>query len=734
MFQSKHPQGSKYNSEAYKYRSKIFRPKSRSAVRRLEASAAAAFFSNMDVMSVDPANTKNQQQAEGAKVMKELIQHRLTKTIPWFQVVLGGIQDAATVGVVCSYQHWKYKEKKTADEAGAEKVEVIEDEPSVEILAVENLRIDPAAKWYDPIGTSPYIVELMPMYVCDVREMMDTQDPKTGEPAWKTLSDGDLKGATGQAYDSTRQVREGKREDSTQSVSLTEYEIVWIHRNIIRHKGEDWVYYTAGTEHILSAPKRLKEVYFTGKRPYVMGVAVIETHKIYPSSPIELGANLQREINDVVNSRLDNVKLVLNKRFIVKRGAQVDIKSLVRNVAGSVTLANDPEKDVHEMEFNDVTSSAYQEQDRLNVEHDELSGAFSQSSVMTNRKLNETVGGMGLMSQNANQITEYTIRTVTETWVEPVLRQIADLEAHYETDETVLALIGDRAGFQVTQEHLSQDLTITVNVGMGATDPTMRLNRLLSGAKATAEIYAMQTPGLNKGEIAKEAFGMMGYRDGGRFLQDEGQDPKLAELMQIAQQLKQELQQALSGQKVKEDEIAMKAHVESAKIEADQQAEQARIAAEQQNKQAELEVNRQQAAEQTAQANADREAQNAIEMAKISSQHQLGQEKIVAEKEIEDRKLAQERDLEEQKLAQEREADQGKLALEEKKLAQEKELREKEIVQERELREKEITLEDKRQREQAEKDRADKSEADKKASEPKKAEPAKEVHVHMHEK
>jgi hypothetical protein len=46
MFQSKHPRDSKYMSEAYKYRSRIFRPKSRSVVRKNEATAALAFFSN----------------------------------------------------------------------------------------------------------------------------------------------------------------------------------------------------------------------------------------------------------------------------------------------------------------------------------------------------------------------------------------------------------------------------------------------------------------------------------------------------------------------------------------------------------------------------------------------------------------------------------------------------------------------------------------------------------------
>ncbi|WP_282460170.1 portal protein, partial [Mycoplasmopsis arginini] len=161
MFQSKHPRSSKYNSEAYQHRSKIFRPKSRSMVRKHEAAAAAAFFSNVDVISTDAVDQGNQEQVASAALWKEVLNYRLTKTIPWFQTVIGGVQDAMTVGVVCSYQYWKYSEipsteyVTTQDEFGNEvltqgKPEVLEDEPCIELMPIENLRIDPGANWINP--------------------------------------------------------------------------------------------------------------------------------------------------------------------------------------------------------------------------------------------------------------------------------------------------------------------------------------------------------------------------------------------------------------------------------------------------------------------------------------------------------------------------------------------------------------------------------------------------------
>jgi hypothetical protein len=570
MFQSRHPAGSKYNSEAYKHRSRLFRPKTRSVVRKNEAAAAIAFFSNPDVVSIEAENEMNPQQVVSAEINQHLLNYRLQKSIPWFQLLIGGVQTAQVIGIVCSYQYWHYKEKvhtsqePMVDDIGQpmmgpegplyeqfEEVEVLKDKPCVEILPPEQFRFDPGADWLDPVTSSPYFIRLVPKYVFEVRELMDQPNAKTGQAAWIKHEDAEIRMAIGD-HDTLRQARENKRQDplSESDKPIGDYEIVWCHENFVRRDGEEWVYWTLGTHHMLSDPQPLKDAYFTGERPFVIGTCVIEANKAVPDSLVQMGASLQRETNDTVNQRRDNVSLVLNKRFIVKRGRDVDVQSLMRNVAGGVTMATDTD-DVLPVEFNDVTASSYQEQDRLNVDFDELTGNFSSSSVMTNRKLNETVGGMNLLSGGANQLTEYLIRTLTETWIEPVLRQLVKLEQAYETDETILALAGQQAQRvlerygvnQITDDLLNQSLTVRVNVGMGATDPQQKQQRFTAAMGAYGEIMA-NLPDADPVAVRKEVFGLAGYRDGGRFFK-QGQDPKDAQLqqtMQMVQQLQQEMQ------------------------------------------------------------------------------------------------------------------------------------------------------------------------------------------------
>lgn len=622
MFQSKHPKDSKYLSESYKHRSKIFRPKTRSVIRKNEAAVATAFFSNTDVLSVDPVNYQSREQIAGAELMKEVVNYRLTKTVPWFMILIGGFQDAQVSGVVASYQYWKYKVRKTKQmtplvdpmtgqpmmgldgnplEREVEKVEILEDKPCIELLPIENIRIDPSADWLDPIGTSPYVIRLVPMYVTDILDMMDNEDDKTHQPKWRKYTEEEIKEIKN-SYDSTRVIREKDRQDSDEpdNKPLGAYEIVWVHENFMKTRDGEVVYFTLGTEKMLSDPKPVEEVYYHGN-PVTLGCAIIETHRPMPSALTELGGELQKEANEIVNQRLDNVKLALNKRFIAKRGAQVDLQSLVRNVPGSVTLATDPITDVREVEFNDVTASSYQEQDRLDVAFDELMGNFSSGSVLTNRKLNETVGGMNIMNSGASQLTEYLIRTFTETWVEPVLRKLVKMEAEYETDEIILAIAADRADLfqkygvsKVTDSLLNQDLTLTVNVGMGATDPKQKLASLIAASKTYAEIRQM-LPDANMEEFKKEIFGLAGHKDGIRFFQGQGQDPRMQQAKQMIQQLQQQLQQAQLQLKSKQDEIALEQKkmsdgfsIESQKAQNSAQLEMDKLFLERKVKEAEL--------------------------------------------------------------------------------------------------------------------------------------------------
>ena len=564
-FANRHAPGSKYLSPSYKFRAKGFRPKTRGTIRRNEAAAAVAFFSTQDMVKISAQDEGNNEQMVSAELLTPLLNYRLDDSIPWFRTLIGAYQDTMNTGVVISHQFWEFDEEVSQediadeygnpalDETGARMTREVRtsvvDKPVVDLVAIENFRISPASNWLDPIGTTPYIIELIPMYVGDVLDKMDAG-------IWSPMDEKSIRG--GMNYDTIRAARDGKRQDGTEvSHATSTFDTVWVHRNIIREKGEDWLFYTLDTRHRLTEPKLLREAYIhlrKGERPYVMGSCVLESHKAIPVGLNELLSTLQEEANDINNQRRDNVALVLNKRYFAKRTANVDYKSLTRNVPGSVTLVDDINSDVKWDNPPEVTGSSYQEQDRVSLDFDELAGSFSPGSVQSNRAMSETVGGMNLLASDANTITEYQLRLFASSWVEPVLKQLVRLEQAYENDETILAIAGAKAKLQkfgidnITDDLLRGLVTVRISVGFGATNPQQRVERLAMGLNSVGTFLPAIMQGLDAKEVVTEIFGALGYKGAERFFpqlsEDEQQiDPMVQQLQQHIQQLEQALQQ-----------------------------------------------------------------------------------------------------------------------------------------------------------------------------------------------
>ena len=664
-YQSKHPDGSKYYLDSYKTRSRLFRPKTRTAVRKNESAIASALFAASDSVVLEAEDSDDPQKRLDAAYWNEIINYRLDKTIPWFKTVVGAFQEAMIYGVVVSKQYWEYEEIETGkgeaipdpvdpdfamtDDTGEvlmrPEIDVIKDRPKIRLVEIENIRFDPASDWTDPINSSPYLLEYIPMYLCDVREKMGRVDEKTGQPEWAFFEDTTILAAgkeQDKTEDSIRAKREKGHDDDRQTVS--DFEIVWVHENIVRREGSDWIYYTLGTQRMLTEPEPLENVYLQKQRPYVAGNVVIEAHKAIPSGTVELGENLQAEANDIVNQRLDNVKLVLNQRKYVDRNAEVDLNSLLRSVPGGITLTNDVNAVVPER-VQDVTSSAYGEQSRLDTDFDDIAGVFSGASAVNNRQMNETVGGMNMMSQFAIKETEYLIRTFVETWVEPVLRQLVDLEQYYEDDEHIKDIAekavqksekkridklgGETGGAQdVDQtEELTvpsdqhQNIDVRVNVGFGSLNPEMRIRRVVEGLKVLGEVAPWTMANLDVEEVAKDIFGALGHKNGHKFFSSfERPEPQPEPEVEIK---KQELQ-------LKQQELQGKMQIEQAKLELERELGYATIAAKEKltiiELQAKLGLEQGRAAHGMVKTQQDREIAGANNLTKLAEVERKGEE------------------------------------------------------------------------------------------------------------
>ena len=548
---------------------KIFRPKIRSALRSHEAALASALFTNNNVVDIVPTNDDSEIQKASADLNRELLQYRLTTTIPWFQTVIGAFQDTSIYERVVSKTYWEYETKElteqqfTQDEEGNYSydeegyaqyedvsigAQVLKDEPSLDLIAPENFHYDPNSDWRNPIKDSPFLIEVMPMYVGDILSRMGVEDEKLGVPAWYEYTQEKIIANSGNDKEYLRQERQGNGQDPVDIATSQDNQIVFVHFNIIKEDGIDMAFYTVGTNLILSEPVPLDNYYILGRETYTIGYSGIETHNANPQSLSELGENLQKEINTVANQRLENVKLVLNKRYFIKENSKIDLAALMRNVAGGGVMTSDPINDVRVIDTPDVTGSSYAEQDRLNMDADEILGSFSQSTIAANRTLNETVGGMNLIANASNTTQEYIMRIFIETWVEPTLRKLVRLEQHYETDQTILAVAGAKAGIkdemikfagnpEVLDQLIQQDVLVTCSVGMGNTSPDAKIKKLMLAINTTAAMpeVAERT---DWAAVTAEIYSYAGFNNGERFIKKDDGKPKEQQIppeVQLAQ-------------------------------------------------------------------------------------------------------------------------------------------------------------------------------------------------------
>lgn len=493
-FQNRHMNGSKYDTYRYRHRSKLFRPKTRMAVRKNNATVASALFSTEDAVSITAERASDRVQQMTARFIGAALNYRLDRSTKkagpnWFLTAVGASQDAQLTGICVSKQHWEYEEREfevqvdahEQDETGAflfhpdgepsiqttieKQSEIVRDRLMITLIPGEHAIIDVTADWRDPVQEGGYFGAAYPVRREDLETTLDKQAkrPKMGGGAWRTDIDlaAIMKAAspeTNRSAEAVRRAREdGQDRYESRFTDQNNGDIVWLIEFFYRYSGEDWHWWMLGETIMLSTPQPTRDAYpeQKGDRPYVMGVGSLESHKTHPMAPVESWQPLQQEINDVTNLTLDAQKMAISPITKIRRGRNIDFKQVQNRGPDAQVMVQEPD----DVTFEKAPGPGGEQQlqiNNLNVDFDELSGTFSQGSVQTNRQLNETVGGMNLLAGSANGVTEFDLRVFAETWATPCLRQCVRLEQFYESDETVMAVAGEQAGLIILPQQQPQ--------------------------------------------------------------------------------------------------------------------------------------------------------------------------------------------------------------------------------------------------------------------------------------
>jgi hypothetical protein len=553
-YRQEHFNGSKYTTPDFRNRSRLFIPKTRSAVRKDLAATSASMFGTVDPVECSAGNESDPRQAGAAGVIKELISYRTDSAngkaaIPWFMTVMGARQTALMTGFCVTKQSWKLKMRRQGSEeveGGRERDVFVPhiDRPDCILIPPENCTIDPACDWTNPAQDSAYFIIKYPMRIDEIRQ--NQRDPRN---PWRKVPDSILRSAgEGGKMDagSIRRARDQGLDRFEQSSNSQNFDVIWVYESFIRTAGEDWTFISIADKELLTDIRPVAEVYPEqgGERPLTFGYGSFEAFCVFPQAAVESWQMLQQEANDVRNLTLDAFKQNVMPVTKVVRGRQIDLDQLKRRGQGTSIMVTEKD-DVTWERPPDVPAAAQFVKQQLDIDFDDLAGQQNYGTVQDNNALGKTLGGLKLAAGAANAVQEFDIRVWIETWAEPAIRQIVRLEQFYESDETVLTLCGERAKLfekynvkEIDDALLENDVTVRISVGLGAGDPMQRLQKFQAATSIVGPILATDPDfmsgkkRLNLEAIMQEVYGGVGYKDGGkRFVMEgepKGTDPAAA--------------------------------------------------------------------------------------------------------------------------------------------------------------------------------------------------------------
>lgn len=207
-----------------------------------------------------------------------------------------------------------------------------------------------------------------------------------------------------------------------------------------RFTRDRWVDYVPDYDLVI---RDIENPYFHGELPIVYGVDYPYPGELYGMGEIEPIDRIQRAINAVLNQRLDNVQLTLNTMWKVKKGAGVDMHTLVSKPGNIVTVGDMTALEA--IQVPDVTGATFV--DTMNY----LTAAMQNGSGITDytvginsgaNTVNDTATGTRLIQQEANMQFKLKIQLFSHMVVRKIVNQWKDLRIQYTTEEQSLRILG----------------------------------------------------------------------------------------------------------------------------------------------------------------------------------------------------------------------------------------------------------------------------------------------------
>lgn len=239
---------------------------------------------------------------------------------------------------------------------------------------------------------------------------------------------------------------------------------------------EDYYIITVANNSTVIRFEKLRDCYNHGKYTYIKLDDQPWPGEYYGISTVEPLVGLQAQMIDIVNQRLDNLKLILNRMWILNVQSNLS-PGQVKSVPGAVMpVQGDPNQALIPVQTQDVTGNAYNETDYIDRLIQTVSGVTDFGKGVGSSGLNDTATGVSIVSEAAKSRSEAKLKRIRNA-IAWLVKMFLSLNGQFITEKQWVRILGPGKKYdwkEIKKEAFKGSYDVRVKGNMRATSPQQR--------------------------------------------------------------------------------------------------------------------------------------------------------------------------------------------------------------------------------------------------------------------
>lgn len=189
------------------------------------------------------------------------------------------------------------------------------------------------------------------------------------------------------------------------------------------------------------------------QKPYIRVVDYVQEGEFWGVGEVEAIEGLQDVENAIINQRIDNIRLTMNKTYAFNEQALTDPRDLQTSPGSGIRVSNDrnPRDVLMPIDMGDVTPNAFAEAEQMERLIERVSGASAYQAGLDSPSMNDTATGTSIVMEAGNTKFALKSRLSEIMGLQRLARQWGSLIQQFTSQERYVRILGQDGAFTFQQ-------------------------------------------------------------------------------------------------------------------------------------------------------------------------------------------------------------------------------------------------------------------------------------------